>query len=167
MKTLFVLAALAIAVAGSSAQTDSTKKSTYQPVERYDPKRDAAKDIHDAVVEAGRSGKRILLDVGGDWCIWCKRLDSLFQANREIADFLHQNYIVVKINFSKENENEKVLSNYPAIKGYPHLFVLESDGALLRSQDTGALESGKRHDPARVMAFLTKWAPGVSGKSAP
>ena len=68
--------------------------------------------------------------------------------------------LVVKVNFSKENENEKVLSAYPKIEGYPHLFVLDSDGKLLHSQDTGALESGKHHDHDKVLAFLKRWAPG-------
>jgi hypothetical protein len=44
------------------------------------------------------------------------------------------------------------------VSGYPHLFVLESDGSLVHSQETGALEKGKGHDPDKVMAFLKKWA---------
>jgi hypothetical protein len=70
----------------------------------------------------------------------------------------------VKVNWSKENKNEKVLSAYPVIPGYPHLFVLGSDGTLVHSQDTSELEQGKGHDPGKVMAFLRLWAgsqPGV------
>jgi hypothetical protein len=33
----------------------------------FDPKRDAAKDIADAVKVARKQNKRILLDVGGEW----------------------------------------------------------------------------------------------------
>jgi hypothetical protein len=40
----------------------------YQPVKKYDPKRDAAKDIDTAIVEAQRTGKHVLLVVGGEWC---------------------------------------------------------------------------------------------------
>jgi hypothetical protein len=35
----------------------------------------------------------------------------------------------------------------------------ESDGSLVQSQETGALENGKGHDPDKVKAFLKKWAP--------
>src|SRR5215471_3069270 len=38
----------------------------YVPVHKFDPKRDAAADIEAAIHEAQRTGKRILLDVGGD-----------------------------------------------------------------------------------------------------
>ena len=132
--------------------------------EKFDPKRDAAGDIRVAVAEAKQSGKRVLLDVGGEWCIWCHRLDTLFATHPDLARFLHENFVVVKVNYSKENKNEKVLSQYPKIPGYPHIFILDNDGRLLRSQDTGDLESGKGHDPLKVMAFLKTWAPPPSNK---
>ena len=147
------------------AQQDSGIAKRYIPVNTFDPKRDAAKDLQDAIPEARASGRRIILDVGGDWCIWCKRLDSLCRDDKEIRAFLDKNYVVVKINFSKENENEKFLATYPKIEGYPHLFVLEENGKFLHSQDTGLLESGKHHDPGKVMAFLKKWAPAAQVKS--
>lgn len=167
MDKLFIamLTLLILCPGAGAAQSRIEKTVAYVPVEKFDPKRDAAADLRDAVAEAGVSGRRIILDVGGDWCIWCKRLDSLFRGNEEIAEFLHKNYVVLKINSSKENENEKFLSAYPKIEGYPHLFVLGETGKLLRSQDTGLLESGKHHDPAKVMAFLKKWAPGASTKA--
>ena len=72
---------------------------------------------------------------------------------------MQKHFIVVKVNYSKENKNEKFLSKFPAVAGYPHLYVLSSRGKLLRSQDTGALESGDHHDHDKVFAFLKKWAP--------
>ena len=135
-----------------------SRKGNYIPVESFDPQRNAAKDIEDAIVEATGSNRRIILDVGGNWCIWCKRLDTLFLKNIDLSEFMHKNYVVVKVNFSKENENEKPLSQYPEIKGYPHLFVLEKNGKLLHSQDTGDLESGKGHSKEKVFEFLEKWA---------
>jgi thioredoxin-related protein len=125
--------------------------------DKFDPKRDAAKDIAAAVAEAKQTNRRVLLDVGGEWCIWCRRLDTLFVKNPDLGKYLHDNFVVVKVNYSKENKNEKVLSRYPKIQGYPHFFVLDNDGKLLRSQDTGELESGKGHDRDKVLAFLKTW----------
>ena len=127
--------------------------------DKFDPGRDATKDIRDGVAEAKHSSRRVLLDVGGEWCIWCHRLDTLFAENPDLAGFLHGNFVVVKVNYSKENKNEEVLSHYPKVAGYPHLFVLDARGKLLHSQDTGELESGKHHDRDKVFAFLKKWAP--------
>jgi thioredoxin-related protein len=128
----------------------------------FDPQRDADKDIRDAMGEATRSGRRIMLDVGGEWCPWCKRLDAFFATNADAADLLHKNYVVVKVNYSKENKNEAVLSRYPKIPGYPHLFILDAKGALVHSQDTGLLEEGKGYSKEKILAFLKEWAPGKS-----
>lgn len=133
--------------------------AAYEAVHHYDPARDAAKDIDDAVAEAARSGKRVLLEVGGEWCIWCHRLDAFWEQYPDIAKMLDDNFIMVKINFSPDHENQDVLSRYPEIPGYPHFFVLEADGSLLHSQDTGKLETGDHHDPEKMSAFLEEWAP--------
>lgn len=126
---------------------------------KFDPKADAAKDIAAGVARAKKEKKRVILDVGGEWCIWCHRLDDLFTTNADVMKLLAAKYVVVKVNFSPENKNEAVLSKYPKISGYPHLFVLDADGKLLHSQDTGLLETGDHHDPDKVITFLKKWAP--------
>ena len=59
----------------------------YVPVTKYDPSRDAAKDIDAAVVEAQKTGRHILLVVGGDWCSWCHTLDNYFKSNPELTDY--------------------------------------------------------------------------------
>jgi len=157
--SLLVATVVSVALLGTFAATQNAGQTPPEKQERvkFDPKRDAAKDIADAIALAQKNKKRIILDVGGEWCVWCHRLDEFFIENKEAATILKEKYIVVKVNFSPENKNEAVLSKYPAIKGYPHLFVLDKDGKLLHSQDTGLLETGDRHDPAKVIPFLKKW----------
>ena len=62
-----------------------------------------------------------------------------------------------KVNWSRENKNEAFLSALPAIKGYPHLFVLDGSGKLVHSQETDVLEQGRSYDKAKFVAFLKKW----------
>ncbi|QQS36491.1 MAG: hypothetical protein IPM56_00635 [Ignavibacteriales bacterium] len=52
-----------------------------------------------------------------------------------------------------------MLSKYPEVPGYPHFFVLESDGKFLHSQDTGKLEEGKDYSKEKLMAFFKEWSP--------
>lgn len=134
-------------------------QTAYEPVTKFDPGRDPSKDLQSAMSEAQKTGKNILLDVGGEWCIWCHRIDAFIEGHQEINDFLHKNYVVMKVNFSQENKNETFLSGYPKIPGYPHFFVLDKNGKLLHSQDTGKLEQGKDYNPEKFMAFLQVWAP--------
>jgi thioredoxin-related protein len=145
------------------AQPIDSTKPTFKQHQKYDPARDAQKDIQDAIVRAKKSNKHILLDIGGEWCIWCHRLDSLFIQNKDLENYLNKHYVLVKINVSKENENKAILSKYPKIAGYPHIFILDKDGQLIHSQDTGELEYPKDHpykghDKIKVFAFLKKWA---------
>lgn len=137
----------------------SQSETSYNPVTEFDPSRNPAKDVKEAVEGAKKSNKRIILDVGGDWCIWCHRLDAFIESSDDIKTFLNKNFILVKINFSKENKNEEFLSKFPEIPGYPHYFVLEKDGKLLQSQNTGELEEGKGYSKEKMMAFLKKWTP--------
>lgn len=132
----------------------------YQPITYFDPNRNAQQDLVHAIEEAKRSDRNILLDIGGDWCVWCKKLDAFFEENSDINNFMNQNYVILKINYSKENKNEEFLSQFPPIGGYPHLFVLDTQGKLLHSQNTGELESGDQHDREKVYAFLKAWVPG-------
>jgi len=129
------------------------------PAAKYDPKRNADQDIKNVVLEGQKTGKRILLEVGGEWCSWCHILDKYFQENPRLTAFRDQNFILLKINFSPENENEAVLSRYPKIPGYPHFIVLEKDGKLLISQGTSELEEGRSYNLNRMTAFFEKWAP--------
>lgn len=127
----------------------------------FDPKRDPASDLEMAKVEAQRGGKRIMLDVGGEWCSWCHRLDKLVEEDGEIRSLRDANYVWMKVNFSEENENKAFLAAYPEIKGYPHLFVLDAAGKLLHSQFTGDLEKGKGYDRVKFVAFMKQWAPAA------
>ena len=163
MKSLATLSALLVAGLANAqgGQNETSTKTTHPAVNMsekiFDDKRDSAKDIASAIKLATKQNKHILLDVGGNWCIWCHRLDTTFTTDKEVASLLKQ-YVVVKVNWSKENENKAVLANYPKIvTGFPHLFVLDKTGKLIQDQDSGLLETGDHHDPEKIMTFLKKW----------
>lgn len=140
------------AVAAAPAQTADT-------ADKFDPKADPVADLKTAVEKARSEHKRIILDVGGEWCVWCHYLDSFFAKNADLMKLREDNYVWLKINMSQANENKAFLAAYPEIQGYPHLFVLENDGTLLHSQHTNVLELGKSYDLGKMTEFLNKWAP--------
>ena len=135
------------------------KPATVQPAEPgpFDPARDSFKDLAAAKAEAQRSGRRILMDVGGNWCPWCRRLHAFWDAQGDVKALRDQGYVLLMVNWSKENKNEAFLAQFPRIKGFPHLFVLDGDGKVLHSQDTSELEQDKGYNPERIRAFLKAW----------
>lgn len=128
-------------------------------IDEYSESRDPAEDLSQAIAEAQRSERRILLEIGGEWCVWCHILDDFLKEQDSIATRLKENFVVVKINVSPENENAEFMAQYPDVEGYPHFFVLEGNGDLLHSQNTALLEEGESYNPEVFSAFIEKWAP--------
>ena len=125
---------------------------------KFDPDADPNADLAAAITRARASNRRIILDVGGEWCSWCHTLDNFIDAHTDLGTAIARDFVWVKINFSDENENRSFLSKYPRITGYPHLYVLSKDGDLLHSQNTAELELGKSYDLAKMEKFFATWA---------
>ncbi len=151
--------------APSAAHTVEQAPSSYYVVADYDTARNPAEDVRVAIDRAQAEHKRVLVEVGGQWCGWCKILDLFFKDTPEVRALLEQHFLIVKVNFSRENENAEFLSQFPDIHGYPHIFVLETDGSFLHSQDTALLEEGRGYNQEAVVSFLREWMPGGSGAS--
>jgi len=125
----------------------------------YDPGADPAAQLATAVEEARASGRRIVLEVGGDWCIWCHHLHDFLASHGKVRKAWDDAFVTVDVNYSPENKNEKFLRQYPEIPGYPHLFVLDSSGTLLHSQSTGDFETGQSYSEPAMLDFIAHWAP--------
>lgn len=126
----------------------------------YDPARNPADDLSQAIVLAQKENKRIMLELGGDWCIWCRYMEEFYSTHNAILQYRVENYVLIKVNVSEENSNAEFLSQFAEVAGYPHIFILDSDGTFLHSQNTAELEDGAdSYVPEVFMAFLQKWAP--------
>jgi thiol-disulfide isomerase/thioredoxin len=125
----------------------------------YDERADGAKQIADALAVAKKENKRVLLQFGANWCGWCHRLHGLMQTHAPIAAKLKEAYVVVLVDVNKEHNSVTNLRyGKPIQHGLPVIVVLDADGKMLVTQDTGKLEDGDHHDPAKVLAFLNQWA---------
>jgi thiol:disulfide interchange protein len=125
----------------------------------YDPARDPEADLKLAVAKAAETHRNVLIDVGGEWCIWCHILDDYLARNRNVGDAFAKSFVIVKINWDPKNENETFLSRYPKVDGYPHFIVLDSTGKHLKSQDTSELERGDSYNSKKMLDFAKRWLP--------
>jgi thiol:disulfide interchange protein len=121
----------------------------------YDEKADGSQQIKDALAVAAREHKRVLIQFGANWCIWCHRLHHTFETDPEVAEVLKRNYVVVLVDVN-EDHNAAVDAKYghPTQLGLPVLVVLDSDGTQLTTEDSSKLEEGKGHSPAKILDFL-------------
>jgi thiol-disulfide isomerase/thioredoxin len=127
----------------------------------YPKNADATQEIKHAIAEAGKTGKRIILVFGGNWCVDCHMLDAMFH-EPEIAPLAEKNFIVVHVDIGHgEEKNRDITQKYhtPLDKGVPVLAVVDSSDKLIYSQQNGEFESARSMDPDDLIAFLNKWKP--------
>jgi thiol:disulfide interchange protein len=157
MRTFSALT-LAVLIGSTLLRTGGEGVSTGKPL--YDTKANGKEQIKAALETAKRENKNVLLKFGANWCIWCHLLSDLLHEDPVISKTLNENYVLVLIDVDK-GHNADVVEQYgnPTRYGLPVLVVLDKNGKQLHTQDTGKLEAGKKHDPAKVKAFLNEWKP--------
>ncbi len=129
----------------------------------YQPFANAERDLAVAFAKAKAEKKHVLVQVGGNWCIWCYRFNALVHTDTISRQLVRDNYVVYHLNYSKENKNLATLARlgYPQRFGFPALVVLDAQGNRLHTQDSGMLEKGNGYDERKVRTFLQQWAPAA------
>ncbi|MDB6125401.1 MAG: dsbH 2 [Pedosphaera sp.] len=139
-----------------NTHAEDQPKSKRPPL--YDENADGSKQVADAVAQAKKENKRVLLQFGANWCGWCHRLHHTMQTDTAIADKLKSDYVVVLVDVNK-GHNGKIIEDYKAANfGLPVIVVLDADGKQLTTKNTAQLEEGDHHDPKKVLAFLNEWS---------
>ncbi|MGF7080581.1 thioredoxin family protein [Mucilaginibacter sp. UYCu711] len=166
MKKLLLITSLIILGLGVKAQTTAVPAKTVKLTDTaklYHPAADAKADIAAAVKQAAASHKNVLLQIGGNWCIWCIYFNDLVKKDAELDKYLRDNYVVVHVNYSPENKNEQVLADlgYPQRFGFPVFVVLDAKGKRLHTQNSAYLEEGRGHSKAKVLEFFQNWSPAA------
>ncbi|MBU2894623.1 thioredoxin family protein [Colwellia sp. D2M02] len=161
---LFALSMIGIACAKSPAITvySANNLPIYSKV--YDDTRDPFKDATDALALAKTSNRQVLIEVGGNWCSWCHKMDAFLEENPDIYQALHSQYVLLKINVSDSNENEAFMSSLPPVLGYPHMYVSTSTGKMLLSKDTAELLVDGNYSREQWLTFLHKWSNSFAPK---
>ncbi|MCB9612798.1 MAG: thioredoxin family protein [Sandaracinus sp.] len=145
-----------------AAPTSETPPEVARP---YEDGADAGPLLETALAEARAENKRVLLMFGANWCVWCRRLEWVFQNDADVSTALREGWKVVHVDVGAGDSgtNAATIARYgnPVQHGLPCLVVLDAQGQPVHTQETGSLEVGNRHDPARVVAFLNRFrAPG-------
>lgn len=125
---------------------------------KYDPTRDAMQDGRDAIKLATKTNRRILIEVGGDWCKWCHYLENYLNKNQKVKNQLHETFVLLKVNVSEENYNSEFLKVFPKPNGYPYMYVMEKTGELLLADDMAEFYSNGHYSEKAFFSFFKRWA---------
>lgn len=145
------LLSLFLLISLQSLASDTTKL--------YNPKADVKKDVAAAIAKAKKEGKHVMIQVGGNWCVWCYRYDGFVKGDTALNRIMNENYVVYHLNYSPENKNLSYLKTlgFPQRFGFPVFVVLDGKGTRLHTQDSALLEKGKSYDEEKVKSFLQAW----------
>ncbi len=128
----------------------------------YHPKENAAEKIADLIKQAQKENKNIIIQAGGNWCIWCLRFNNYVQNTPELKSIIDKNYLYYHLNWSPENMNEKIFAQYgnPGEEfGYPVFIILDKDGKQIHTQDSAVLEENSGYSLQKVKDFFNAWIP--------
>lgn len=121
----------------------------------YSPTADPSVLLEAALREARAGNKKVLVIAGGDWCRWCLILDRFVAANPDVRSALEGSFVVVKVYVGEKNRNIAFFAKLPKAQGYPHFWVLNHDGKVAASVNTGLLEKGPdSYDKERFLQFI-------------
>lgn len=154
-KIIGLFLAVICCIAGFSQ--DMSKFNLYKPAE------DAQKALDEVVKQAKKEGKHVMIQAGGNWCIWCARFNDFVTKDLSLDSMIQKNYVVYHLNYSKENFNSKLFEKlrFPQRFGFPVFVVLDGKGELIHTQNSAYLEEDKGYSREKVMEFFSHWAPAA------
>lgn len=124
----------------------------------YDDKSDPFSDASAALALAKATNRQVLIEIGGNWCSWCHKMDAFLVKNNDVYQALHSQYVLLKVSVSDSNENQTFMDSLPPVLGYPHMYVSTAGGKMILSKDTAELLSGDNYSRDNWLTFLTKWS---------
>jgi thiol-disulfide isomerase/thioredoxin len=125
----------------------------------YDAKLTVAA-VDAAFARAKKSHKRVLIDLGGNWCPDCLVLANLMQLP-EMKKFLAAHFEVVLIDVGRFDKNLDVPARFgitSRLEGVPSVIVAEPDGKFVNPGRISALSDARHLSPQTIADWLAGWS---------
>ena len=163
MKKL-ALAALLLATSASAATLKSPIATMEQlPVvlmQPYDEHANADAAVTAAFARAKKSHKRVLIDLGGNWCVDCVVLANFVELPA-VKKFVAAHYEWVAVDVGRFDRNLQIPARFGLTKrltGVPTLIIASPDGKQLNQNDVFAVSEARSMTPQAVADYLGKYA---------
>jgi thiol:disulfide interchange protein len=126
----------------------------------YDTKANADAQVDAAIARAKKDGKRVMIDLGGNWCADCRILAGLMELP-EMHAFLAAHYEMVSINVGRFDTNLQIPARYgitQRLEGVPAILVVTTDGKLVNPGRVSAIQDARHMTPQALADWLAQWA---------
>ncbi len=138
--------------------TEMAQLETPLPVP-YDDTADAEAALAATIARAKADGKRVLIDLGGNWCTDCRILAAVMELP-ELKAFVAKHYDVVEIDVGRMTRNLQIPARYGITKlvGVPTVLIVEPSGKLINVTNSADLADARSMNPQGIANWLARWA---------
>lgn len=113
--------------------------------------------VKEALTTARKTGRKVLLDFGANWCPDCRILAGVF-ALTEAQAWLESQFVIVPINVERFTRNLDIGAKYGVkIKAIPTVLILTPDGRALNSEASLALGNARTLSPQASLDLIAAW----------
>ena len=127
----------------------------------YDEQADAKAVVAAARVQARREHKKLLIDLGGNWCGDCRVLASIM-ALPDLKPFLDRHFVVAKVDIGRYDRNGDIAAHYGVtgrLDGVPAILVVDPmHDRLVNGGRLFALTDARHMTPQGLADWLAQWA---------
>lgn len=159
---VFLSIVAGVANAATAPHISISALSQLPVVERapYDESANADAAVNAAFARAKKTGKRVLIDLGGNWCGDCIVLANLMQLP-EMKPFLAAHFEIVAVDVGRFDKNLQVPARFGITKrleGVPAVIIAEPDGRFVNPGRIAALADARHMTPQAIADWLAQWA---------
>jgi thiol-disulfide isomerase/thioredoxin len=163
-KPIVILAAVAVLAFGASAPAPilpitSLKNLPVVTTAPYDETANANAVVAAAFARAKKSHKRVLLDLGGNWCPDCIILANLMRMPG-MKEFMAKHYEVASVDVGRFDKNLQIPARFgytKRLQGVPTVLVATPDGKLVNDGHVFALSDARNMTPQSLAEYLAQW----------
>jgi thiol-disulfide isomerase/thioredoxin len=128
----------------------------------YDEKADADAQLAKAIAKAKASHKRVLVDLGGNWCGDCRILAATLELP-EMKSFVAKHFEMISVDVGRFDRNLQIPARYgihERLEGVPAVLVVDpvTDRQLVGKADVAALADARHMQPQDLANWLAKYA---------
>jgi thiol:disulfide interchange protein len=159
------VALLAVVSPAQAATAPKPSIASFQqlPVVTMQPYNEAANadaQVAAAFARVQKSHKRVLIDLGGNWCVDCLVLSNFLRLP-EMRRFMEAHYEEVLVDVGRFNRNLQIPARFGITKrleGVPALLIATPDGKLVNGSNVFATADAHNMTPQALADYLAKYA---------
>ena len=159
---VMALASLSAAEAAphAPALTVTSMSDLTVPERPYDEAANADAAVDAAFEKARETHRRVMLDLGGNWCGDCRVLAGIMELPA-MKRYLEAHYELVSVDVGRFNKNLQVPARFgfkERLVGVPTVLVANADGSLVNKNDVFALADARHMTPQALADYLARYA---------